>query len=217
VKDVRVTELAGRQFNRISRAQLVGLGLSDDAIKHRVAEGRLVIVEQGVLAIAPALDHDPWGRWMGATLTQRGSLLSRLSAAVAWGALSHEGRHITITRAGNGGPRMHGGIRVHRSTSLAADRAELNGIPITSIARTLLDIASEVGDRALARAVREAVRLELITLYGLADALGRYRRWRGSRELAATVPAIAACQSSGRAVAPRCEPSSSSGTPDAVA
>ncbi len=187
MRDARVAELAGRQFNRVSRAQLEALGVSKDAIEHRVDSGRLVIVEQGVLAVAPVLDSDPWGRWMGATLTQPGSLLSRLSAAVAWGALAHEGGYVTITRPGNGGPRVHGGLRVHRSTNLDADGTELNGVPITSIARTLLDIASDVGDAALARAVREAVRLELITLYGLADALGRYRGWRGSRRLAATV------------------------------
>jgi very-short-patch-repair endonuclease len=160
----------------------VALGLTKEAIAHRVATGRLLIVEQGVLAVAPVLD-DPWGSWMAATLTQPGSLLSRLSAAVAWGALTHEGPLVTVTRPGRGGPRVHGGVRVHRSTMLGGDEAEHRGIPITSVARTLLDITSEVNDRALARAVREAVRLELIDLYGIADALGRYRGWRGSRRL----------------------------------
>jgi Protein of unknown function (DUF559) len=187
VRDARIAEVAGRQFNRVSVAQLKALGLSKGAIKHRVASGRLVIVEPGVLAVSPPLDSDPWGRWMGATLTQPGSLLSRLSAAVAWGVLSREGTLTTITRPGDGGPRRHGNVLVHRGAHLDCDRDELRGIPINSIARTLLDITYEVGDRALARAVREAVRLKLITLYGLADALGRYAGWRGSRRLAATV------------------------------
>jgi very-short-patch-repair endonuclease len=187
MRDVRIAELAGRQFNRISRVQLEALGISKEAIAHRVASGRLVITEEGVLAMAPVREDEPWGRWMGATLTQPGSVLSRLSAAVAWGALSREGSLTTITRPGNGGPRRHGGVHVHRSMALEGDRAELKGIPITSIARTLLDITGDVSDRALARAVREAVRLDLISLYELADALGRYRGRRGSRRLAATV------------------------------
>ena len=187
MRDVHVAELAGRQFNRVSRAQLTALGLSKDAIAHRVASGRLVIVEEGVLAVPPVLDHDPWGRWMAATLTQPGSLLSRVSAAVAYGALSREGELVTITRPGDGGPRQHGNVLVRRSTRLDDDRSELNGVPITAIARTLLDITSDVGDRALARAVRESVRLKLITLYGLADALGHYRGWQGSRRLAVVV------------------------------
>jgi hypothetical protein len=60
-------------------------------------------------------------------------------------------------------------------------------MPITSVSRTLLDVTRELSDRALARAVREAVRLELITLAGLGDALGSYRGRRGSRRLAAMV------------------------------
>jgi hypothetical protein len=61
------------------------------------------------------------------------------------------------------------------------------GIPITSVSRTLLDLAGEVSDRALARALREAVRLDQITVGALGDDLGRYRGRRGSRRLAATV------------------------------
>ena len=187
MRDARVAELAGRQFNRVSRSQLETLGLSRNAIEHRVASGRLVGVEEGVFAVAPVLETEPWGRWMGATLTQPGSLLSRLSASVAWGILEREGPLISVTRPGSGGPRRHGGVLVHRSTRLEGDEDQLNGIPITSVARTLLDITYEVGDRALARAIREAVRLERTTLYELADALGRYQRWRGSGRLAAGV------------------------------
>jgi very-short-patch-repair endonuclease len=63
----------------------------------------------------------------------------------------------------------------------------LHGIPITSVRRTLLDIARHFSDRGLARSVREAVRLELITVAELGDALGAYRGRRGSGRLAATV------------------------------
>jgi hypothetical protein len=76
VRDVRIATLAGAQFNRVSRAQLAELGLGDNAIAHRVAAGRLVIVEQGVFALPPVLEHDDWGRWMGATLTAPDTRLS---------------------------------------------------------------------------------------------------------------------------------------------
>jgi hypothetical protein len=55
------------------------------------------------------------------------------------------------------------------------------------VSRTLLDLANGVSERALARALREAVRLDLITLGALGDALGAYRGRRGSRRLAAAV------------------------------
>ena len=187
MSDLLVSRVAGRQFNRISRAQLREAGLGADAIKHRVASGRLVIVEQGVFAVAPALDHDPWGRWMAAVLTHPGSVLSHLCAAVAWELLTKQGQSITITRPGDGGPRRHGNLHVHRSGLLDGDVTSLNGIPITTVARTLLDIAGVVSDRALARAVREAVRLEQVTLHELVDAIGSHRGRRGVRLLGETV------------------------------
>ncbi len=183
MSDVRAIELAGRQFNRISRGQLLQCGLDRGAVEHRVGSGRLVIVEPGVFAFAPVLD-DKWGRWMGATLTERQTVLSRLSAAVAYEILGREGRLITVTRPGDGGPVRHGGLWVHRSTALAGDITELHGVPITTVARTALDLASDVNDRAYARAVREALRLGLTTIYELGDALGRYQGRRGSKRFA---------------------------------
>ncbi len=181
-----MAELAGREFNRISRSQLAALGLGEEAIRHRIDAGRLVAVEQAVFAVAPVLEHDDWGLWMGATLTAPETKLSHVSAAAALGFLSLPRPAETVTRPGSGGPRRHGGLRVYRSSTLEGDCTELNGIPITSVARTLLDPSAKVSDRALARAVREAVRVKLIDLDGLGDALG-YRGRRGSGRLAATV------------------------------
>jgi hypothetical protein len=187
VWDVRLAQLAGRQFNRVSRVQLSELGLTRSAIDYLLATGKLVAVEEGVFAVAPALEHDEWGRRMGATLTAPGSVLSHMSAAMAWALLSVPPRLETVTRPGNGGPRRHGGLWVYRSATLAGDVAELRGIPITSVPRTLLDLARTVSNQALGRALREAVRLELTTLSALGDSLGRYRRRRGTRRLAAAV------------------------------
>ena len=187
MRDVRIAELAGRQFNRVSRAQLIGLGLSASAITYLVSTGQLVIVEQAVYAIAPVLEHDEWGCWMGAALTAPGSALSQTSGAAAYGFWSLPRPVETVTRPGSGGPRRHGGVLVYRSTSLEADTTLLRGIPITTVPRTLLDLAGWVSDRALARAVREAVRLELTSVGALGDALGSYRGRRGSGRLAATV------------------------------
>lgn len=185
--DARALEVAERQFGRISRAQLLEAGMSANAITHRVQTGRLVIVDCGVFAFAPVLAHDPWGRWMAATLSHPGNALSRLSATVARGILSLEGPLVTVTRDGSGGPRRLGNAIVHRCDLPDGDVTELRGIPITTVPRTLIDIASTVSEKALARAVREAVRLGQVTLPELGDALGRFRGRRGIRALAETV------------------------------
>jgi len=187
VQDVRIARLAGKQFNRVSRAQLADLGLSVAAIAHRVAAGRLVIVEQGVFALPPVLAHDEWGRWMAATLTASGTRLSHASAAAAWGFSWQRGHLVTVTRAGSGGPRRHGGVLVFRSSILEGDHATLRGIPITAVPRTLLDLAPRISETALARAVREAVRLTLTTIEAIADCLCRHRGRRGSHRLLAVI------------------------------
>ncbi|MGA8216958.1 MAG: DUF559 domain-containing protein [Solirubrobacterales bacterium] len=185
--DARLAWLAGRQYNRISRRQLLGLGLSHTAIAHRVSTGRLAIVEQGVFAVAPVLPYDRWGRWMGATLTAPRSVLSHASAAAAWGILGGPGPRECVTRPGNGGPRVHGNVLAFRSSTLSGDVTTMQRIPITKVPRTLLDLARRGSSRALARALREAVRLDLVTLQRLGDDLGRYRGRRGLRRLAAIV------------------------------
>jgi very-short-patch-repair endonuclease len=180
-------ELAGAQFNRVSRGQLGELGLSDSAIAHRIAAGRLVIVEQGVFALPPVLEDNDWGRWMGATLTAPGTRLSHGSAAAAWGFSSRRGRLETVTRPGSGGRQRHGGVLVFRSKTLEGECTTLRGIPITAVPRTLLDLAPRLSERALARAVREAVRLKLTTIEAIADCIGRHRGRRGSRRLAGVI------------------------------
>ena len=190
MKDVRAAQRAGAQFNRVTRQQLFALGLSEKAITYRVRTGRFVQAEQGVYAIAPLLAGDDWGRWMGATLTAPGSLLSHLSAAAARGVLSERGL-VTITRPGDGGPRRLGDVMVHRSTDLEGDVDVLRGIPITSVSRMLIDISPRISQKALARAVRESARLGLVSVDEVADALGRHRRRRGTRKLAAVLAAYA--------------------------
>jgi uncharacterized protein DUF559 len=187
VIDARAAELAARQFNRVSRSQLMQLGMDKDAVDYRVAVGRLVIVEEGVFAFAPVLEHDEWGKWMGATLTAPGSELSHFSAMAARGIWSLPRPYETVTRPGSGGPRLHGGVLVRRSSMLEGDCTQLRGIPITKVPRTLLDIASKVSDRSLARGVRDAVREGLVTLPELGNALGRHHGRRGCRALASAL------------------------------
>jgi hypothetical protein len=188
MRDVRVVELAGAQFNRLSRAQLNELGWNDKAIAHRVAAGRLVAVEHGVYAIPPVLAHDPWGRWKGATLTAPASVLSRASAGAAWGFWTAPRTAECVTRPGSGGPRRFGRVLAFRSTTLEGDCEVLRGIPITTVPRTLLDLAAaRVSERALARGVREAVRLRLASVEAIADCVGRHAGRRGARRLAATL------------------------------
>jgi very-short-patch-repair endonuclease len=183
MRDVRIVELAGAQFNRVSRTQLEGLGLTSTAIARGLEAGRFVAVEQGVFALPPVLAHDEWGWWMGATLTAPETVLSHEGAGTAWRFWKYESRPVTVTRPGSGGPRRHGGLLAFRSSTLEGDTTTLRGIPITTVPRTLLDLAPRHSPTALARAVREAVRLNLTTTHAIVDCVSRHPGRRGSRRL----------------------------------
>ncbi len=181
-----VTDLARRQFNRVSRAQLLAHGVGARTIERWVAAGRLEIVEVGVMAFAPEVAADDRGRWMGATLTAPDTYLSHLSAAAARDMWSLPRPFETVTRVGSGGPRQLSGVRVYRSLTVAAeiDPDPPLDIPMTSVERMLLDLARTLrSDKAFARALRDAVRLELTTLAALAGYLNPRRHRHGAGRL----------------------------------
>ncbi|MDQ3728331.1 MAG: endonuclease domain-containing protein [Actinomycetota bacterium] len=185
--DVSIAKLAGSQFNRVSRRQLVELGATVDAIDHRVATGRLVIVAEGVFAVAPVLDYDKRGFWMSATLTSPDSFLARESAACALGVLSKDPSGVSVVRPGSGGPRRMSGVTVYRSSTLDGETTEHEGIPVTTLPRVLLDLACCVGNAALARALREAIRLHPLTIHELSDWHGQRLHRRGAVRLARVI------------------------------
>src|SRR5215210_8561522 len=158
MNDVRLIQLASRQHRCIATQQLHALGYGDAAIAHRVDSGRLIRLYEGVFAVAPVLD-DEWTRWMAATLTAPGSVLSHATAAAAWRVWNPGAAFDVVTRPGDGGPVRLEGLLVCRSRTLAGNTTSHRGVPITTPERTLLDVAPHVERRALARAVREACRL----------------------------------------------------------
>jgi hypothetical protein len=180
--DVRLFELLESQWNRASLAQIEALGLSQGDVAYRVATGRLRAVHEGVFAGRPFFD-DERGRWMAATLTAPGTCLSHASSAALHGFWDRH-RHIeTVTRPGNGGPRRIDGLFVYRSVTLAGNTMTVDGIPTTTPERAIVEMAPYVDDPGLARAVREALRIERTTSEGLLRAVDDHSRRRGTRRV----------------------------------
>lgn len=88
-----------------------------------------------------------------------------------------------MTRPGSGGPRRCDGLLVFRSGTLALWLTTVRGIPATTAARTLLDLAPGGSVSALKRAVREAVRLRRTSLPEIVDVISAHPGRRGSRKL----------------------------------
>ncbi len=158
--DVRVRELASRQADLIAAWQLRDLGWSQSTITQHARRRGWRSIHPGVYAVtyAPLTRHQ---RWMAATLTAPGTYLSHLSAGARYGFIRFDDSWETVTRAGNGGPRRMGGVFVYRSTHLAGHTTVVDGLPITTAARVLVDVALRLSPRAVGRAFREAVRLKV--------------------------------------------------------
>jgi Protein of unknown function (DUF559) len=180
--DVRLLDLLERQWNRVSLVQLQALGFSRVDVQYRVATGRLRAVHQGVFAGRPFLD-DQRGRWMAATLTAPETFLSHASSAALHGFWDRPRPLETVTRPGNGGPRRIDGLFVYRSATLAGNTTTVEGIPATRPERAIIEMAPYVDDRGLARAVREALRIERTTSDAVLQSVDRHFRRRGTRRV----------------------------------
>jgi very-short-patch-repair endonuclease len=173
-----VAELARAQHGIVSRGQLLGLGIDSDAIKRRVRAGRLHPIHAGVYAVG----HDAitrQGRWMGAVLASGpGAVVSHQTAAGLWGIWgSGAGEtHVTVPR------KTRSQRSIHRHFSMLPDdeRTVLAGIPTTTAARAVLDLAAAKGPAAAESALRE---MEYFGIYGpvsLPTLLERYPRHKGT-------------------------------------
>ena len=181
--DHLIAEIARRQHGNITRAQLRAIGLSDQAIRHRVAVGRLHKVHHGVYAVGRPpivpLEH------AAAAVLACGpaAVLSHQSALTLWGLRAHWPATVEVTIRGD---RRPAGITVHRCRTLAPrDLTVQRGIRVTSPARTLLDCAPALNDRALARATNDARIARLVRPAQLAELLSRNAHHPGAKRLAA--------------------------------
>jgi len=151
-----LARIAAAQRGRITTGQLLGAGVDRHRIKRWVADGRLRREHVGVYTLGHP-DPSPQGTYMSAVLAA-GS-----GAHVSHGACAHllvivRGRpprpEVTVPTTAH---RTRPGIVIHRVRALhPLDTANLDGIPITTVPRVLLDLAPTTEPGELARACHEA-------------------------------------------------------------
>jgi hypothetical protein len=185
--DGAIARLAHRQHGRVARRQLLSLGLGADAIDYRLARSRLHQVYVGVYAVG----HDTptrEGNWMAAVLAGgEGAVLSHRDAAALWGIRLHGRSVIEVTTPRGQHPRR--GIQFHRSSLPPDEVTTKDGIPVTTVSRTLFDLATVLRPRQLERALNEAEIRHLWDELSLLDLLGRYPRRAGSCAVRAVLEA----------------------------
>src|SRR5215208_5665923 len=176
--DEAIARLAERQYGVVARAQLLAQGLGADAIDLRLQRKRLHPLYRGVYAVGQRQLRRE-ARWMAAVLAYGpGTVLSHRAGGAHWQMVRERGgAEVTIPSARRSRP----GIRVHQARLPRDEITTHNGIPITTVPRTLFDLAAVVPQRELERAINEAEVLRLWDELSLDHLLDRYPRHRGNR------------------------------------
>jgi very-short-patch-repair endonuclease len=176
----------------VSLAQLLEVGLGEGAIWHRVRLGRLVRVHRGVYAVGHAQLTAVGWRW-AAVLACGGpgrATLSHRSAAVVWDLLPSPAKFdVTTLGAAHGAAK----IRVHRGALTADDLTTVDGLPLTTVARTLVDLSATLTPHQAERLVHRAEHLRLLDTRSLDEQLAR-AQGRPTRKLRAAVATLAAAE-----------------------
>jgi len=177
-----IRRTAERQHGNVTITQLRASGLSDREVRRRVEKGALKRRHTGVYAVG----HVPQtreSRWMAGVLALgSGAVLSHRAAGALWGIVDGAVETEVLVSSGTGRAKRDG-IVVHRAPLRPEDVVRRRGIPVTSLLRTLLDLAAVQPPDQLERSFEQAqVHHHLAPELLAVEVLCR-RRYRGSRRL----------------------------------
>lgn len=168
--DREIARVARGQWGVITRAQLVEAGLEPTVISRRVQRGTLQRLHTGVYALGHRELRDE-GHLLAAVLRGgEGATLGFWSAAVMLGLATGLRRPIDLIVPGQRA-RGSAGIRVHRMTLAGDERTARRGLPVTTPARTVADLAGTLRRDQLGDLVERSLRLRLATVPGLRAAV----------------------------------------------
>jgi very-short-patch-repair endonuclease len=183
-----VTALAAEQHGVVALWQLFRLGLPRGWVEHQIATGLFHRVFRGVYAVghSAVTEH---GRRMAAVLAcGPNAKLSHWSAAALWGLLQTNRAVIDVVVPGNrNGPK---GVHVHRGKLDPDEWTCRENIPVTTIPRTLLDLAPIAAERQLRRATNQAARLGWLNPKVIAQLQERHRGRSGMQAFKAVTAAV---------------------------
>ncbi|MCW2983443.1 MAG: hypothetical protein JWR63_1013 [Conexibacter sp.] len=177
--------LAAERHGVLARRVLREHGIADGTIDDRLRQRRLVSLHRGVYALGHAELRDE-GRWLAAVEAYGPSAaLSHATAGALWAIHDAPVLPVHVTLAKRSGSARRSGTVPHRVATMAAGEVVLHrAIRVTSVARTILDLAATVRGRRLEQVVRRASRLRLFDLVEQRAILDRHPRRPGAAELA---------------------------------
>jgi hypothetical protein len=175
-----MAHLAARQHGVVSATQLRRIGFTARAIEIRLASGRLHRIHRRVYAVGHRTLTVSGARLAAVLRGGTGTVLSHRPAGDEWGLRRWSGRPAITTPTSR---HPIPGIELHHSSLPADERTVLDGIPITTWSRTLLDLATVLDHDPLVRALNEADARRLADHLSLPALLERHRGERGAGAL----------------------------------
>ena len=179
--DGEVARVASRQHALVTRSQLLEMGIGDGTLRHRVRVGRLTAVRRDVFAI-PGAGTTREQVLLAAVLAHgSGAVLSHASAAALWRLpnIDHEGIEVTSARPHR--VRLTG-VTAHRTVAfLAEEHTVRDAIPVTTVARTIVDLSARLSTFQLGVMTDHALRHNTLTLTQLRRCVGGLHPGPGRR------------------------------------
>lgn len=135
--------LAARQAGAVNRAQLLAAGLSDSAVLRRMRNGLLRVVLPGIYVVAGAPDSPAQRRWVAHLAVGPSSILSFETAARIHTLPTVALQGPTVVTVPHSGWQRLPGVRVHQISDVSGrDIESWSGLPVTSVRRTIVDLAA---------------------------------------------------------------------------
>jgi very-short-patch-repair endonuclease len=175
--------MAGR-LRTLTLAQLLAAGLTPEAVEHRVRQGRLQRLWTGVYLVGPNPPH-PLSLANGAVAScAQAAWVSHRWTAYLLDFASFPELPVDITVTSGSRRGRPGRVRVHHSYLLEPrDTTTRHGIPVTTAARAILDIAESATIAELETLIADAQIKGVMTERQLADVLSRAGGRRGANKV----------------------------------
>lgn len=175
--DHRAAEAAACRYGIITREQALASGLNDEQIRWRLRAGRWRLLHRGVYAIAGATVTWPQGVYAAVVAAGTNAVVSHHAAAKLHRLLDRA-PELAITVPTRCGPRVKG-ARIVRTRCLPdVDRTSIGGIPVTTGARTLIDLAGVLEPRRLVALADDAICKGVTTRHALFERASALKRGR---------------------------------------
>ena len=176
-----IAAVASTQDNVVTFEQLIEAGLGRGAIAHRLQARMMQRMHRTVYLMGAAPPTPVARARAGVLAVGDGAVLSHRTASELFGLLPDVGGDVDVTMVGRN-PGVHPGIRVHRPRALAlVDVTTVHGMPVTSIARSICDLAATESRDDVMRAFQEALYRRVVTPRALAAVLAREPKRKGAR------------------------------------